>query len=602
MIAVNKAVLELAIKSIKNSNNIVVEIENNDPFYVRRINSVNNLNKQQKIDWTDYEYLAIEANQTGNGERGEPTIINEDQVELSKTLAKDYSYNVLTSDMISLDRSLKDFRHDGCRNKTYYAELPSVSVIIVYHNEYLSVLLRTVHSVINRAPAQLLKEIILVDDFSSKSNLKQPLDNHIKYNFPYKVRVIRLEQRSGLMKARMAGIRNATGEIVVVMDAHVEVGTNWLPPLIEPIAEDYRTVTLAIVDYIDAETFEYRSSGADGYRGVLNWDMTYILLPRSWADKEHVWDNYENPIMLGAFFAINRNYFWELGGYDDQLEIWGAEQFELSFKVWMCGGRMLTVPCTRIGHNFKGKGPHPFMTTSDGKTYVWRNMKRVAEVWLDEYKDALYEKIPNIRDIEAGDLSKQIGIREKLRCKSFKWYLENIAPDILKTFPVKMPTDFAFGAIESIAVDNWCVDALNGNQQNRIGLFSCAENRINPHSNQNFVLSFFRDIRIRNDYRCWDANPLDIVNDRIPIKLGLCHTLQGNQFFRYDHINNKIYADNEGNRCLDVDFSDIAAPPELFVTTCNDTSLTQKFSWGYVNETCLMNWDSYGSELNYIDS
>lgn len=233
--------------------------------------------------------------------------------------------------------------HCSCRNKTYYSILPSVSVIIVFHDEYLSVILRTVHSIMNRSPDQLLKEIILVDDFSTKQNLKQPLDDHIKYNFPHKVHVIRLSQRSGLMKARMAGIKYASGDVVVVMDAHIEVSTNWLPPLIEPISDDYRTVTLAIVDYIDAETFEYRSSGPNGYRGVLNWDMTYILLPRRWNDNDNVWDNYPNPIMLGAFFAISRQYFWELGGYDDQLEIWGAEQFELSFKVWMCGGRMLTV-------------------------------------------------------------------------------------------------------------------------------------------------------------------------------------------------------------------------------------------------------------------
>lgn len=74
-------------------------------------------------------------------------------------------------------------------------------------------------------------------------------------------------------------------------------------------------------------------------------------------------------------------------------------------------------------------------------------MKRVAEVWLDDYKEALYEKLPEVREMEEGDLSKQKALREKLKCKSFKWYLETIAPDILKTFPVKMPIDFAFGTV-----------------------------------------------------------------------------------------------------------------------------------------------------------
>lgn len=57
-----------------------------------------------------------------------------------------------------------------CKYWTYPEQLPRTSVIIVFHNEGWSSLLRTVHSILNRTPPQFLEEILLVDDFSSKGN------------------------------------------------------------------------------------------------------------------------------------------------------------------------------------------------------------------------------------------------------------------------------------------------------------------------------------------------------------------------------------------------------------------------------------------------
>lgn len=110
----------------------------------------------------------VKENKGQPGELGKAVHIPAEQETMQQELFKLNQFNLMASDMISLNRSLKDVRLSGCKSKKHPKLLPDTSIVIVFHNEAWSTLLRTVWSVINRSPKALLKEIILVDDASER--------------------------------------------------------------------------------------------------------------------------------------------------------------------------------------------------------------------------------------------------------------------------------------------------------------------------------------------------------------------------------------------------------------------------------------------------
>ncbi|XP_026152119.1 polypeptide N-acetylgalactosaminyltransferase 5 [Mastacembelus armatus] len=356
---------------------------------------------------------------------------NED-VEVRKRWDEGH-FNVYLSDQIPLDRAIPDTRPDMCAQNLVHDDLPSTSVIFCFVDEVWSTLLRSVHSVLNRSPPHLLKEIILVDDFSTKDNLKQPLDEYMS-QFP-KVRIVRLKERQGLIRARLAGAAVAQGEVLTFLDSHIECNVGWLEPLLERVYLDRKKVPCPVIEVINDKDMSYML--VDNFqRGIFKWPLVFgwSTLTEEHIKKNNmtVTDPIRCPVMAGGLFSIDKKYFYELGAYDPGLDVWGGENMEISFKIWMCGGEIEIIPCSRVGHIFRGQNPYKF--PKDRQKTVERNLARVAEVWLDEYKDLFYghgyHHLLDRKVINIGNLTEQIELRKRLKCKSFKWYLDNVYPDM----------------------------------------------------------------------------------------------------------------------------------------------------------------------------
>ncbi|KAK7104931.1 polypeptide N-acetylgalactosaminyltransferase-like [Littorina saxatilis] len=468
-------------------------------------------------------------------------------------------FNQQASDDIPSNRPVPDTRHMQCRSKNWLQNLPDTSVIITFHNEARSTLLRTIVSVFRMSPENLVKEIILVDDFS-----EDPSDGE-ELKVIDRVKILRNDKREGLIRSRVKGANSATAKVLTFLDSHCECNANWLEPLLERVAEDRRNVVSPIIDVISMDNFDYIGASAD-LKGGFDWNLVfkwdYMTAEERNRRVSDPISPIRTPMIAGGLFVIEKSWFDELGQYDMDMEVWGGENLEISFRVWQCHGTLEIIPCSRVGHVFRKQHPYTFPGGS-GNVFA-KNTRRAAEVWMDDYKQFYFAAVPSAKMVPFGDVSKRLKLKEDLKCKPFKWFLENVYPEL------KVPSNgaLAFGSIQQ---DGQCMDTMGHFADGHLGLYPCH----NAGGNQEFSLT--QDGSIQHLDLCITATA---TTSGSQLKLFQCRS--DNYLQHWEQIEGKtMLKHKQYNLCID---SAEAQTIGLTVSTCNSQSHTQRWSFS-LNKT-----------------
>jgi GT2 family glycosyltransferase len=232
-----------------------------------------------------------------------------------------------------------------------------ISVVVAAHNEG-DELSATVDALLATGPTNM--EVIVVDDQSDDGSAEAVLRADC-------VAVLRPPKRAGVTGSRNFGAAHADGDIIVFSDGHVRPQPGWAEPLVHELRDPaVGAVTPMISPLTDC--------GHPGYG--FTWrsaSLTTAWICRAPTAPEAV------PMLCGCFFAIRRDVFDRLSGFDLGLTLWGMEDADLSLCVWRLGLECRVVPSSHVRHLFRKE--FPYRVTQVGTVH---NTLRVATVHFGE--------------------------------------------------------------------------------------------------------------------------------------------------------------------------------------------------------------------------
>ncbi|NWV90624.1 GLT15 acetylgalactosaminyltransferase, partial [Machaerirhynchus nigripectus] len=472
-----------------------------------------------------------------------------------------HGFNEVLSERIALRRDLPEVRHPLCLQQKYDSSLPTASVIICFHDEAWSTLLRTVHSIMDTAPKAFLKDIILVDDLSQQGPLKSALSEYISKLDG--VKLIRSNKRLGVIRGRMLGAARAAGDVLIFMDSHCECQKGWLEPLLARLSSNRNSVVSPVIDVIDWKTFQYYHS-VGLHRGVFDWKLDFHWEPVP-EHEEKVRQSPISPIrqcaLLSSAAKLYSLVLFDNSALSSLPQANPRIILQFFISTWLCGGTVEIIPCSRVGHVYRNHFPRAFSY----EEAIVRNKIRIAETWLGSFKENFYKhdtvaflisKVKTSVDVcflEKPDCSERLQLQKRLGCRNFQWFISNVYPELSQ--PGDTPR-FS-GKLYSTGV-GFCADYRPGGAaaEGSIELSPCSDSLT-----QHFEYNSMKEIRLGSaPLLCFDVRHGKVIPQN-------CTKETDNSNQHWDVQENGMIVHVLSGKCIEAAKSE--DEKDLFLCACN---------------------------------
>lgn len=227
-------------------------------------------------------------------------------------------------------------------------------------------------------------EIVIADDGSTDDSV-----DRTRQRYPL-VRIVRSPEKIGCSPAKHRGACAAQGEMLLFLDAHCKPEPGAIDRLVAAVkATRGRAVIVPTVSILDPVAWQNNFDRVgQGYRVDL-LELTWEWIPPDQLTRRGPY--LETPSLIGCCVMVARELYERLGGFDQDMLVWGVEDVEFGVKSWLTGHPVLCEPRSVIGHRFQDG----FINYRVDNEYIVANRLRMAckifgselwPAWLDRFR------------------------------------------------------------------------------------------------------------------------------------------------------------------------------------------------------------------------